>query len=53
MDNPMTRLPVTRFTTPAANMALNILSIITTSCNLEAYAFLLLFQYAKASFVLL
>ena len=50
MDNPMTRLPVTRFTTPAANMPLNILSIITTTYNLLLNAFLNLFQHARAFF---
>ena len=50
MDSPMTRFPVTRFATPAANMALNTLSIITTTYNLEAYAFLNLTQHARASF---
>ena len=53
MDNPMTRLPVIRFTTPAAIMPLNTLSIITTTYNLEAYAFLYLTLHAKASFDLL
>ncbi len=39
MDSPITRFPVIRFTTPAAKIALSALSIITTSYNLEVYAF--------------
>jgi hypothetical protein len=39
MDIAMIGLPVTRLITPAVTMALNTLSIITTSYNLEAYAF--------------
>jgi hypothetical protein len=46
----MIGLPVTRLIIPAAIIALNTLSIITTTCNLEAYAFLDLTQHARASF---
>ena len=49
MDIAMIGLPVTRLIIPAATMALITLSIITTTYNLEAYAFLGLTQHAKAS----
>ena len=53
MDIAMIGLPVIRFIIPAATMALSTLSIITTTYNLEAYAFLYLILHAKASFDLL
>jgi hypothetical protein len=46
----MIGLPVTRLITPAVTMALNTLSIITTTYNLLADAFLNLIQHAKAFF---
>jgi hypothetical protein len=49
----MTKLPVIRFIIPAAIMALNTLSITTTTYNLEVYAFLNLILHAKAFFDLL
>lgn len=50
MDMAIIGLPVKRFITPAAIMALNTLSIITTTYNLEVYAFLNLTLDAKAFF---
>ena len=47
------RLFVTKLVTPAVIMALNILSIITTTYNLLVDAFLNLTLHAKASFDLL
>ena len=49
----MIGLPVTKFITPAAIIALNTLSIITTTYNLLVDAFLNLIIHAKASFDLL
>jgi hypothetical protein len=46
----MIGLPVTRLIIPAAIMALNTLSIITTTYNLLVNAFLNLIQHAKAFF---
>ena len=46
----MIGLPVTRLITPAVIMALNTLSIITTTYNLLVDAFLNLTLHAKASF---
>lgn len=46
----MIGLPVTRLIIPAAIMALNTLSIITTTYNLLVNAFLSLIQHAKAFF---
>jgi len=46
----MIGLPVTKFRTPARIMALNTLSIITTTYNLLVNAFLDLSLHAKASF---
>jgi hypothetical protein len=50
MDIAMIGLPVIRFITPATTMALNTLSIITTTYNLLVDAFLNLILDAKAFF---
>jgi hypothetical protein len=49
----MIGLPVTRLVTPAVIIALNTLSIVTTTYNLLVDAFLNLTLHAKASFDLL
>ena len=49
----MIGLPVIKFITPAAIIAFNTLSIITTTYSLEVYAFSSLTLHAKASFDLL
>lgn len=53
MLKPRIRLFVMTLTTPAAIMDFKILSTITTTYNLEVYAFLDLTLHAKASFDLL
>jgi hypothetical protein len=53
MLKPRIRLFVMTLTTPAAIMDFKIFSIITTTYNLEVYAFSDLIPHAKASFGLL